>query len=291
MLIKDKDILAQKAPEETEQPVAVQPVRRGIAKEHMSSAWGDAFDYYLRGITAKYLQFGGRATRLEFWGYAAVASLLYVPLYFIGDYADIPLLPYYFALATLIPTAAVATRRLHDINKRSAVYLIVTILLAGGCFFAPLYIFLPLLVWMFYLVHLFSKPTYADDGLYGEANEDDEVYGSDNLPIIHKFRLIAIMMSLIWLGATMIKFDDWSRQAEQKGTIEQILEEVAARAEEKSYSLQQTEAAKKEMMNILKMLQGKSLTEQQLKDYIAQALQKAGGNNEQNNRAEAPLPN
>ncbi len=275
MLIKDKDILVQKTPDEAEQPAAV-PVR-GIAKEHMSSAWGDAFDYYLRGITARYLQFGGRATRLEFWGYAAVASLLYVPLYFLGDYASVPLLPYYFALATLIPTAAVASRRLHDLNKRAAVYLVVTLLLGAGSFFAPAYVLPPLTIWMFFLAYLFSKPTYEDDGLYGAVNEDDEVYGSDNLPIIRKFRLIAVMMSLIWLGATMIKFDDWSRQAEQKGTIEQILEDVAAQAEENSYSPEQTEAAKREMMNILKTLQGKALTDQQLKDYIAQAVQKGAG--------------
>lgn len=275
MLIKDKDILAQNKSEETEQTVVAAPVTRGILKERMSSAWGDAFDYYLRAITAKYLVFGGRATRLEFWGYAAVASLLYVPLCFLGNYAGIPLLPYYFALATLIPTAAVATRRLHDINKRAGIYLTITILLGVGAFFASVYVLLPLLVWMFFLVYLFSKPTFDGEGLYGEANEDDEIYGSDNLPIIHKFRLIAIVMSLIWLGATMIKFDDWSRQAEQKGTIEQILEDVSVQAEALSYSPQQTEIAKREMMNILKALQGKEFSRDQLNDYISQAVKKA----------------
>lgn len=273
MLIKDKDILVQKETDNTNSANAA-PVRNGIKSENMSSAWGDAFDYYLRGITAKYLQFGGRATRLEFWGYAVAASLLYIPLYFLGDYVDQPLLPYYYALATLIPAAAVATRRLHDINKRATLYLVITAALGVGCFLALTYAILPMLVWMFYLAGVFTKETYADDGLYGEPNEDDEIYGSDSLPIIRTFRLIAVVMSIFWLGFSLVKFDDWSRQSEQKGNIELIMEKVETLAEESSLSPQQVDAAKLEMKNILKQLQGKSVSEQQLKDYIKQAVQR-----------------
>lgn len=271
MLIKDKDILVQKPADDDKETLA--PVRKGIKSENMSSAWGDAFDYYLRGITARYLQFGGRATRLEFWGYAVAASLLYIPLYFLGDYVDQPLLPYYYALATLIPAAAVATRRLHDINKKATLYLVITAVLAISCFFALTYAIIPMLIWMFYLAGVFTKETYPDEGLYGEPNEDDEIYGSDNLPIIRTFRLIAVVMSIFWLGFSLVNFDDWSRQSEQKGNIEVILEEVVSQAEARSFSPQQTEAAQSEMRNILKKLQGKSVSEQQLKEYIQQAVE------------------
>ncbi len=281
MLIKDKDILVQnQTNDENAATKKAAPVKSGIKSENMSSAWGDAFDYYLRGITARYLQFGGRATRLEFWGYAAAASLLYIPLYFLGDYVEQPLLPYYYALATLIPAAAVATRRLHDINKRAMLYLIITAILFVSCFFALAYAIIPMLIWMLYMAKVFTIETYEDDGLYGEPNEDDEIYGSDSLPIIRTFRLIAIVMSIFWLGFSLVKFDDWSRQSEQKGSIDTILEEVFIQGQEQSLSPQQIDAAQAEMKSILKKLQGKSVSQQQLKDYIQQAIQHSMGTNQ-----------
>ena len=76
MLVKDKDILVED-PEKKDgdnaekSPAPQKPQRPKIKKENMRAAWGDAFDYYIRGITEKYLLFRGRASRLEFWGYAA----------------------------------------------------------------------------------------------------------------------------------------------------------------------------------------------------------------------------
>lgn len=104
----------------------------------MRAAWGDAFDYYIRGITEKYLMFRGRASRLEFWGFAVAAGIMWIPLYFVGEYAEMPLLPYYFSLATLLPTVAVTARRLHDINKNAALYLIPGAVLAASGFFIGL---------------------------------------------------------------------------------------------------------------------------------------------------------
>lgn len=272
-IFQDKDILVQNQTDDEDTVKKAAPVKNGIKSENMSSAWGDAFDYYLRGITARYLQFGGRATRLEFWGYAAAASLLYIPLYFLGDYIDQPLLPYYYALATLIPAAAVATRRLHDINKRATLYLIITAVLCVSCFLALAYAIIPMLLWMLYMAKVFTVETYEEDGLYGAPNEDDEIYGSDSLPIIRTFRLIAIVMSIFWLGFSLVKFDDWSRQSEQKGNIDTILEEVLIQGQEQSLSPQQIDAAQTEMKNILKKLQGKSVSQPQLKDYIQQVIQ------------------
>lgn len=116
MLVKDKDILVED-PEKKDRrqrgkiPCPAKAAAAENKKENMRAAWGDAFDYYIRGITEKYLLFRGRASRLEFWGYAAAAGIMWIPLYFVGEYAEMPLLPYYFALATLLPTVAITARR------------------------------------------------------------------------------------------------------------------------------------------------------------------------------------
>ncbi len=270
MLIKDKDILVQD--ESSAEDAPKRPAPKGIAKEHMREAWGDAFDYYLRGITSKYLQFRGRATRLEFWGFAVASSLLYIPLYFLGYYADVPMLPYYYACATLIPTFAVTARRLHDINKRSALYLALTAVLLGLYFVVPQYAILPLIVWAVVMIRLLSKETADEEGLYGERNEDDEIYGSDNQPIIAKFRNLAIMMSAVWLIATGVLFDNWSRQAEQKGTIGLILEEVEKAALQQQLSPQDINKARSEMIKILKQLEGQAISEKKKQELVLQAV-------------------
>lgn len=271
MLIKDKDILVQ-----SDENVAGEDVKRpapkGIKKENMSEAWGDAFDYYLRGITAKYLQFRGRATRLEFWGFAVVSSLLYIPLYILGDFVDMILLPYYYALATLIPSFAVTARRIHDINKRSVVYLAITAVMMVFMFLNPAYASLPALGWSVFMIKLLSKPTDEEDGLYGERNEDDEIYGSDNEPIIAKFRLLALLMSAIWIIATGVLFDNWSREAEQKGTIEQILEEVETVAKKEMLSGDDVIQAQAAMKKILRQLQGQAISEKKKQELILQAV-------------------
>lgn len=272
MLIKDKDILAQK--DETDQTVeGLSPAPKGIKKENMREAWGDAFDYYLRGITSKYLQFRGRATRLEFWGFAVVSSLLYVPLYFLGDYVGIILLPYYYALATLIPSFAVTARRLHDTNKRSALYLAVTAVLMVLMFLNPMYAFIPALIWAGVMIKLLSKPTEDEDGLFGEKNEDDEIYGADNEPIIAKFRLLALMMSCIWIIATGVLFDNWSREVTQKGTIELILEEVETLAQKENLSGTDVIRAQNAMRALLRQLEGQAISEKKKQELILQAVQ------------------
>lgn len=272
MLIKDKDILVQDETNRQADTPQQPSLPCGIDKAHMREAWGDAFDYYLTGITAKYLQFRGRATRLEFWGFAVVASILYIPLYFLGRYADMFLLPYYYAMATLIPMFAVTARRLHDINKRSGAYLALTSLLLVGYFLLPQYAILPMIGWAIVMVRLLSQPTDEDDGLYGEPNKDDEIYGADNDPIIAKFRTLTIMMSAIWLVATGVLFDNWSRQAEQKGTIEQILEDVEAVAAKENLSPQDVAQARSAMIGILKQLNGQAISERKKQELILQAV-------------------
>jgi uncharacterized membrane protein YhaH (DUF805 family) len=61
---------------------------------------------------AKYVDFNGRASRSEFWWWVLFTFLATLVLTFIsGIVANL------FSLAVLIPSIAVAARRLHDIDK------------------------------------------------------------------------------------------------------------------------------------------------------------------------------
>ena len=279
MLIKDKDILVEdpNAPKDEKKAAPKKPAKPKIKKENMSEAWGDAFDYYLRGLTEKYLMFRGRATRLEFWGFMTAAGLVWFPLYFIGDFADMPLLAYYFTLATLIPTAAVAARRLHDINKNAALYLIPGAIIAGSGFFIGIYAAGALLfIWALMLVRLFSRETNLNEGFYGEPNENDEIYGDDNLPIIRKFRALALTLFAVWLVLSGTKFDDWSRQAQQKALQTMITEQILTAGKEAHLSEEQLKKAQDNMRGVLKQLNGKAVSEKELAEQIGKAVQAAG---------------
>ena len=62
-------------------------------------------------VFSKYSDFNGRASRPEFWWW-----MLFVFLASLGFSAISESLSFLFSLATLIPSIAVTTRRLHDIN-------------------------------------------------------------------------------------------------------------------------------------------------------------------------------
>jgi uncharacterized membrane protein YhaH (DUF805 family) len=104
------------------------------------------FQQAIQSGLAKYATFKGRAARAEFWfwqlflvlGGVAAELLDYVLGYHGGPVASI------FWLATLLPTLAVASRRLHDID-RSAWWLL-------------LY-FVPLIGWIVLIVRWCTKGT------------------------------------------------------------------------------------------------------------------------------------
>ena len=60
----------------------------------------------------KYADFTGRASRPEYWWFA-----LFIILASIATSMVSPLLSGVFSLATLLPSIAAATRRLHDTNR------------------------------------------------------------------------------------------------------------------------------------------------------------------------------
>ena len=267
MLIKDKDILAEEP-----KPEAPKNKRPKIDKKAMREAWGDAFDYYIRGITERYLKFHGRATRLEFWGFFAVSGIILIPLYLLGDYIDMPLLPYYYVAVTFLPAVAVSVRRLHDLNKRATLYLIIGIISALSAVFIKWYALIPLALWTIMLIRLFSKETDISIGLYGAAAETDEIYGEDNLKIIKKFRRMALTLLILWIAGAFVQFGDWSLQANQIAVNESIMEQVEEKGKSAGLNAQEIDSARQLMKQNLKKWNGKTVSQQDITAAIEQSV-------------------
>ena len=268
MLIKDKDILADE-PVKTLQKKEKKP---SINKESMHQAWGDVFDYYIRGVTEKYLLFHGRASRLEFWGFMLVSGLLFILLYGLGKYAEIPLLPYYYGLATLLPTFGVFTRRLHDINKKTLWYALSGLLTILSAIFIGAYAFILILAWAIFMINVLFKETDTREGFFGDAGESDEIYGDDNIRILRKFRLITLCLWCIVIGITFVSFDEWRVQAEYIGTKENIMEQIETAGRQANMTPEQIEAAQHLMTQTLKAWSGKTVNPDDIEKAIQQSL-------------------
>ncbi len=85
------------------------------------------FDWWKTVTLKNYTNFSGRARRAEFWGFVLTTFMIIIPfvyLQFIAAYNKmyvfntiIQITIGILVLAILSPLAAVATRRLHDVNK------------------------------------------------------------------------------------------------------------------------------------------------------------------------------
>jgi len=74
----------------------------------------------------KYAEFNGRASRSEYWWFALAVALGCGILSAIAPVAYV-----IFALGTLIPSVAAATRRLHDTNRSGWWQLIILVPIVG----------------------------------------------------------------------------------------------------------------------------------------------------------------
>ncbi|NMM47405.1 DUF805 domain-containing protein [Marinigracilibium pacificum] len=99
-------------------------------------------NWYLDVITKNYANFNGRARRQEYWLFLLFQITIILALLFGGIYMeslfDIQF-PYYilgiYYFATIIPTIALAVRRLHDTGKSGAAYFVKFIPAIGGIIF------------------------------------------------------------------------------------------------------------------------------------------------------------
>ena len=87
--------------------------------------------YYL-DVIKKYAVFSGRARRQEYWMFLLINLIVEIVLYAIGAALNTQFLYDLYALALLLPSLAVAARRLHDTDRSGWWLLIVIIPLIGA---------------------------------------------------------------------------------------------------------------------------------------------------------------
>jgi uncharacterized membrane protein YhaH (DUF805 family) len=72
--------------------------------------------YYL-AVFQNYANFSGRARRSEYWFFALFHMIIYISLLFLGLFVRLPIFALVYAFAALVPSIAVAVRRMHDVGK------------------------------------------------------------------------------------------------------------------------------------------------------------------------------
>ena len=72
--------------------------------------------YYLKALQ-NYATFKGRASRSEYWYFVLFNIIFSIVLGFVSGIVDLPILYTIYSLVLLIPSIAVAVRRMHDVGK------------------------------------------------------------------------------------------------------------------------------------------------------------------------------
>ncbi|PCG83487.1 hypothetical protein CIB93_24340 [Streptomyces sp. WZ.A104] len=73
-------------------------------------------NWYL-AVLKNYAGFSGRARRKEYWMFTLVSFVISLVLSILGSVIGTDILYYLYAVAVLVPTLAVAVRRLHDTSR------------------------------------------------------------------------------------------------------------------------------------------------------------------------------
>ena len=73
-------------------------------------------NYYLK-VLQNYATFGGRARRSEYWYFILFNTIISFGLGFVGGLMQVNWISNIYTLAVLIPSIAVAVRRMHDVGK------------------------------------------------------------------------------------------------------------------------------------------------------------------------------
>jgi len=81
--------------------------------------------FYLK-VLQNYATFKGRASRSEYWYFVLFNIIFSIVLGFVSGLVDVSILYTIYSLALLIPSIAVAVRRMHDVGK-SGWYILIPI--------------------------------------------------------------------------------------------------------------------------------------------------------------------
>lgn len=106
------------------------------------------FQQSIKQCFQKYADFNGRAKRPEYWWFALFCFIVSIALGIVGDTISLA-----FSLVTLLPSLAVGSRRLHDINK-------------SGWF--QLLWLIPILGWLV-LIYFLVQEGSTETNQYGDA--------------------------------------------------------------------------------------------------------------------------
>ncbi len=124
---------------------------------------------FRRVLTYHYADFHGRTARAEFWQYILVYLVISILLNILG----IRLLSTVVELALLVPTLAIAVRRLHDVDKSG--WLILVPLVPAFLTMSLFYVFWPLgvvfalatIACSAYLIYLYVLPGTPGPNQFG----------------------------------------------------------------------------------------------------------------------------
>lgn len=193
------------------------------------------FDAYISAFT-NYFKFSGRATRYDFWGFRlidfTIAAVLSI---FAALWNPASVLSGLYTLATLFPSLAFTSRRLHDVGKSfwwfwGSILLIVLSSVCGAMsdyagedaiFFSVLYILVVLatIVYSFYLLYLTCKKS-CDDTKFGEPLKEDDVYVKRSKWFIVAY--FAIIAALILSVAVIAGYSKAIGKYEVNKAVDQI---------------------------------------------------------------------
>jgi len=86
----------------------------------------------VRSVLSQYANFNGRARRSEFWFYTLAVVIVSIIAAIIDAILGVMILQWIVILATLVPSLAVGSRRLHDTDKSGWLQLITIIPIIGA---------------------------------------------------------------------------------------------------------------------------------------------------------------
>lgn len=92
-------------------------------------------NWYLKVVRDNYANFSGRARRKEYWMFVLINLIISYGLIILGGVFEssiLVILSYVYSLAVLIPSIAVAVRRMHDIGKSGWMILVGLIPVVGA---------------------------------------------------------------------------------------------------------------------------------------------------------------